>query len=63
MAKLDQCRLDDMFAALDRVAKNKEEFAALVISYLNTGRVRPCGNFTKVKVSLPPSLPTLIGNL
>ena len=50
------CTLLDLVQAASNLIEDEQEVVAVVVSLVNSGRVRLCGNFAGAKINLPVSL-------
>lgn len=64
-----ECTLLDLIQTIGKVTDNDQEVVATVVSLVNSGRVRLCGNFAGAKITFdspvpfPPRLwPALLGH-
>ncbi len=56
MATPVECTLLDLVQAVSKLTEEEQEVVAVVVSLVNSGRVRLCGNFAGAKINLPASL-------
>jgi hypothetical protein len=64
-----ECTLLDLVQTVNKLTDDDQEVVAMVVSLVNSGRVRLCGNFAGATIHLPVSLspcpsqvgPTLLG--
>jgi hypothetical protein len=51
-----ECTLLDLVQIVNKLTEDDQEVVAVVVSPVNSGRVRLCGNFTGATIHLPVSL-------
>ena len=51
-----ECTLLNLVQTFNKMTDDDQEVVAIVVSLVNSGRVRLCGNFAGAKIKLPPSV-------
>ena len=52
----------NLVQTLNKMTDDDQEVVAIVVSLVNSGRVRLCGNFAGAKIKLPPSVANFQGH-